>query len=185
MKIICVLSLFFLSLVPFASSSGIDITEEEQKLYELIMKYRESKGLPLIPLSKSLTYVAQQHVIDLAENKPNKGDCNFHSWSKKGKWKGCCYTDDHKRAECMWNKPRELTSYEGNGYEIATGYDDSITHMDAETALEGWKTSPAHNSVIINSGIWRKPAWKSIGVGVYKGFAVVWFGNEEDSEPKD
>ena len=141
------------------------------------MEYRYSKGLTKIPLSKSLTFVAQTHVKDLVNNKPDVGNCNMHSWSNKGNWTPCCYTDDHARAKCMWNKPSELTSYKGNGYEIAHWNSGTAT---AEGALSGWKRSSGHNAVIINQGVWDSHPWKAIGIGIYKGFAVVWFGEERD-----
>ena len=165
------------------------ITAEEMKLYDLIMKYRKSKNLPAIPLSKSLTYVAQEHCKDLSINKPDlKNGCNPHSWCDKGKWKGCCYTNDHKQSKCMWDKPRELTNYEDDGFEIAAGssdpqYKDFI--MTAEYALESWKKSMHHNNVILNKDIWTKMKWSAIGIGIYNGFAVVWFGKspDKDGEP--
>src|SRR5688572_16495119 len=70
---------------------------EEKKLYDLIMEYRKEKNLDSIPLSAKLSQVAQVHAKDLSENfKPFDTKCNLHSWSSKGKWKPCCYTDDHK-----------------------------------------------------------------------------------------
>lgn len=47
------------------------------------MQYRIEKGLAEIPLSKSLTFVAQTHVKDMELN-PASGYCNMHSWSDKG-----------------------------------------------------------------------------------------------------
>ena len=82
----------------------------------------------------------------------------------------------------MWYKPRELTNYQGAGYEIASwslGKD-----IDAETALDTWKTSPSHHDVMINRRTWKNIEWNAIGVGIYKGFAVVWFGEEEDADGK-
>jgi uncharacterized protein YkwD len=159
--------------------------DEEMKLYELMMKYREEKGLPRIPISKSLTYVAQIHVIDLSENFSGfDASCNAHSWSGKGNWTACCYTADHANAQGMWDKPRELTSYKGNGYEIAfyiTG--SGNVQAKAESALNTWKGSSGHNSVIINEGSWKSMNWKAIGIGIYKGYAVTWFGAEQDKEP--
>ena len=64
-------------------------------------------------------YVAEAHVQDLSYNQPVGGQCNMHSWSDRGSWSGCCYTDDHAASQCMWDKPRELTRYPGNGFEIA------------------------------------------------------------------
>src|SRR5688572_16243476 len=71
------------------------LSEEEQKLYNLIMEYRKSKNLPAIPLSAKLTKVAQTHARDLMDNYKFdlKNKCNPHSWSKKGKWSACCYTN--------------------------------------------------------------------------------------------
>ncbi len=150
---------------------------EEKRLYELIMAYRTEKGLPRIPLSPSLTKVAQVHVRDLEAHFVGGGKCNLHSWSDHGDWKPCCYTSDHAQAECMWNKPRELTEYRGSGYEI------SYTHSaraDAAGALRSWQGSSGHNSVIVNAGVWESHPWGAIGVGIYGRYAVVWFGEESD-----
>lgn len=160
------------------------LSKEELKLYKLINQYRKSNGLPNIPLSKSLTYVAQTHVKDLEGNKASAdANCNMHSWSDKGDWTSCCYTPDHAQAECMWNKPRELTSYTGNGFEISHGsstYDSYVS--TAENSLKGWQGSKGHNAVIINKGVWERFKWQAVGIGIYGSFAVVWFGAEEDSE---
>ena len=169
--------IFLLLLIVPTISFGQNLSNEETELYNIIMEYRSSKGLTKIPLSKSLTFVAQTHVKDLVKNKPDVGNCNMHSWSNKGNWTPCCYTDDHARAKCMWNKPSELTSYKGNGYEIAHWNSGTAT---AEGALSGWKRSSGHNAVIINQGVWDSHPWKAIGIGIYKGFAVVWFGEERD-----
>ncbi|HCT29451.1 MAG TPA: CAP domain-containing protein [Bacteroidales bacterium] len=158
-----------------------ELSKKEEKLYKLLMKYRKQNNLPAIPISKSLTIIAQTHVKDLVENKPYIEGCNAHSWSSKGNWTACCYTPDHKNAACMWSKPRELTSYAGNGYEIACGSNLYCSEfiMTAEYAIQSWKKSPGHNAVIINQGGWADP-WNAIGIGVYKGFAVVWFGRESE-----
>jgi hypothetical protein len=152
------------------------LTGEEQRLYDLIMDYRKQEDLPRIPLSPSLSYVAKVHVRDLQAHPPS-GRCNGHSWSENGSWTACCYTGDHARAQCMWDKPRELTDYQGNGYEIASWGSAGNT---ADQALAGWKTSSGHNSVIINKGQWSRSSWKAVGVGVYGNWAVVWFGKDED-----
>jgi uncharacterized protein YkwD len=152
------------------------LTAEEQKLYDLIMEYRAFYKLPVIPLSPSLSYVAKVHVRDLNAHPP-KGSCNMHSWSDDGPWTPCCYTSDHARATCMWYKPRELTSYAGYGYEISMYYSLEVT---AEMALATWKTSTGHNNVIINKGKWHDDTWSAIGIGIYKNYAVVWFGKESD-----
>lgn len=160
-----------------------NLSEEEQKLYDLVMEYRAEKGLPEIPLSPSLTIVAQTHVKDLMENDPTSDECNLHSWSSNGNWTPCCYTDDHAEAEKMWSKPSELTSYTGNGYEIASYYWSSnpIKQMTAEQALEQWKNSSGHNAVLINKSNWKDNNWQAIGIGIYGNYAAIWFGEEPDS----
>ena len=152
---------------------------EEKKLYDLIMDYRKSKKLKPIPFSSKLTRVAQAHVRDLAANfdYDNKNNCNPHSWSNKGKWSPCCYTPDHKYAKCMWDKPREIGGYTGDGFEIA--YFSSIGATAAD-GLDGWKKSAGHNPLLVNSGMWSKVEWKAIGTGVYQTYAVVWFGEVDD-----
>ena len=175
-RILITLCLIFTSIISYSQV----LTDEERKLYNIIMQYRKEKGLPDIPLSTSLTYVAQTHVKDLANNKPDIGNCNAHSWSSNGPWTACCYTPDHAQAKFMWSKPRELTKYLGNGYEIS--YWDGSENATADGALNVWKESPGHNAVIVNQGIWKNNPWKAIGIGIYKGYAVVWFGEESDSE---
>jgi len=154
------------------------LNTEEKKLYNLIMEYRKANGLPSIPLSASLTYVAQTHVHDLNDNHPDIGKCNTHSWSDKGSWTECCYTSDHAQAKGMWLKPKELTSYQGYGYEIAHW---SSNYTTAEGSLEGWKSSPGHNAVVLNQSIWGNHPWQAIGIGIYNNYAVVWFGEERDN----
>ena len=75
----------------------------------------------------------------------------------------------------MWDKPRELTSYHGDGFEIAFW---CSADANANEALESWKSSSGHNEVIINSGIWRDNPWQAIGIGIFGSYAVVWFGTE-------
>ncbi|MEM6523039.1 MAG: CAP domain-containing protein [Bacteroidota bacterium] len=162
-------------------SSEVCLSKEEVKLVNIINKYRKSKRLKAIPVSKKLTLVAQLHAKDLAENYDfnPKGKCNPHSWSNQGSWTSCCYTNDHKEAECMWNKPKEIAEYESHGYEIAYYSSAGAT---AEEGLRGWKKSSGHNPLLINAGMWERVKWKAIGVGIYKEYAVVWFGQLEDEE---
>jgi uncharacterized protein YkwD len=166
---------------PSVSVEKACLSREEKKLYDLIMEYRRSKKLEAIPLSQSLTVVAQTHARDLSENykfDPNNR-CNPHSWSSKGNWTSCCYTNDHKKASCMWFKPKEIAGYEGNGFEIA--YYSSIG-ANAQEGIDGWKISPGHNPLLINSGTWEKVKWNAIGIGIYKEYGLVWFGEVADPE---
>lgn len=76
----------------------------------------------------------------------------------------------------MWSKPGELTTYTGYGYEIAAWSSEAITAVEA---LDLWKSSPGHHSLIINRGPWNQK-WEAIGIGIYEGYALVWFGNEKE-----
>jgi uncharacterized protein YkwD len=174
------LAFTFISKNPVAD---VCLNKEEQKLYELMMEYRKSKGLPAIPMSEKLTMVAQAHARDLADHyNIDDTKCNLHSWSKSGKWSACCYTSDHKQAQCMWEKPREIAGYNDYGFEIAFYTSRGAT---ASEGLEGWKLSPGHNPLIVNQGMWSSINWKAIGIGFYGDFGVVWFGQIEDiSNPK-
>jgi uncharacterized protein YkwD len=174
-----ILAFGIIAFLPFQES---ELSKDEQELYELITQYRKENKLPKIPLSKELTKVARLHAEDLSLNDPTNKRCNAHSWSNKGHWEPCCYTSDHKNAECMWFKPKELSEYSGIGYEIVARYlntnDPSIKMKPAE-ALNTWKKSPGHNNVIINKKGWKNKEWKAIGIGLFRGVAVVWFGEVE------
>jgi uncharacterized protein YkwD len=175
------LTLVMTSAKEISQTETVCLSPEEKKLYDLMMAYRKTKGLDAIPLSARLTQVAHVHAKDLAENHDLTQDrCNLHSWSKKGKWTSCCYTADHKQAACMWNKPHEIAGYESNGYEISYYFSAGA---DAESGLEGWKQSTGHNQMIINDGIWKKIKWNAIGIGFYKEYGVVWFGDLKDETP--
>jgi len=159
------------------------INENEMNLYNLVMQYRQQNGLPIIPLSPSLTFVAQTHCKDLVVNKPKTANCNLHSWSTNGTWSSCCYTPDHQQAICMWNKPRELTNYKGDGFEIAFHIwrsDNATYTVTPQEALNGWKESQGHNDVILNKSIWNSISWNAIGIGIYQGYATIWFGSAKD-----
>ena len=155
----------------------VSLSATEKELYRLLMDYRAEKGLASIPLSPSLTYVAQTHVRDLTAHPP-AADCNLHSWSEYGDWMPCCYTPDLAEAKNMWNKPRELTQYKGAGYEIAFRNSAGATAM---SAINAWKNSYGHNATMINQDSWSGITWRAIGIGVYGEYAVIWFGEEQET----
>lgn len=153
------------------------ITVEERELYNLISGYRNSKNLPAIEFSKSLSYVAKIHAKDLSFNRPDFGGCNPHSWSDKGKWKSCCYARDEKRLECMTQKPKELTGYKHKAYEVVYSSGEEAKAYDA---FYLWKDIGLMNDYLLNEGKWSKP-WQAIGVGIYGEYACVWFGEGVDA----
>ena len=178
--------IFLLTKLPLTiavtDAPNVCLSIQEEELFQMINEYRESKKLSPIPFSSSLTKVAQAHVKDLHNNYEfaSNNKCNPHSWSKKGSWTSCCYTNDHSQSQCMWDKPKEIADYNSAGYEIAFYQSDGAM---AYSALQGWKKSQGHNPVIVNSGIWQKLTWGGMGIGVYEEYAVVWFGVlNEDSQ---
>jgi len=38
---------------------------------------------------------------------------------------------------------------------------------------------------MINDGIWKQIKWNAIGIGIYKEYGVVWFGELMDEIPPD
>jgi uncharacterized protein YkwD len=167
----------------FQYQPGTCLTPREAELARLINEYRGEYSLPAVPVSTSLSHVAQAHVVDLHEHHPDTGtdsrgmECNLHSWSDQGNWTPVCYTSDHAYAEHMWNKPGQITNnvYTGNGYEIA-----SMGGSEAGDPLAMWKNSPGHNNVIIEGDGWGE--WNAMGVGYYHSYAVVWFGYDSDPQ---
>lgn len=155
------------------------VNPDELKLYNMINSYRKGNSLPEIPLSRSLCYVAKLHVNDLLYNNPDTADCNLHSWSDKGSWVECCYGREKINQTCMTSKPMELTKYQGKGYEIAFW-----ENVDAipEVIIDLWKSVSASDDLILNKGTWKDKRWNAFGVGILKGFAVVWFGCKNDVE---
>ena len=161
---------------------GDDLDLEEKRLYQMVNEYRIAQGLSSIPSSPSLQLVANRHIRDLAEN--------HHLLSQRGLhwihgWSNCPYDAENPQTfSCMWEAPKRLrTPYPGMGFEIFCGdldvkYRDFV--MTANYAFNTWKKSRLHREVILNQGTWKRYSWKAMGVGIYKGFAAIWFGTEPD-----
>ena len=151
------------------------------ELYNLIMGYRKERNLPTIPISVKLTLVAQAHTRDLNDhfNLQFSEVCNLHSWSSKGPWSYCCYTNDHRQKKCMWNKPKEIAGYLASGYEIVSYKSSGST---AKHSFIGWKLSEGHNPLLINEGEWAKLKWRAIGISINRYYSSVWFGERGDTD---
>jgi cysteine-rich secretory family protein len=168
-----------------AAPSAADDGAMQAELAGLVNAYRREHGLPPVPLSRSLTRVAELHVRDLELNHPDSGTdprgqrCNTHSWSAAGPWTPVCYTPDHRYGSLMWSKPREITggAYRGDGFEIAAGGPGFA--ITPAYALRSWQGSRFHHEVILQQGMWDEP-WRAMGVGLHGGYAVIWFGHEPD-----
>jgi hypothetical protein len=151
-------------------------------LAEAINAYRQAQGLAAIPVSDELTRVAKAHIADLAAHHPEVAcNGNLHSWSSNGNWTSGCYDPNNQATyPLMWNKPKEIAGYQGNGYEISAWRSPSI---DADQALDIWKGSKGHNDVILNLDIWAGFPWGAMGGWLADGYACVWFGQEAGTPP--
>lgn len=177
--LIILLGFAFISRAQDSIPADFCISAEEHKLYLLINDYRKAMNLPEISLSKSLSFVAKTHAKDLATNKPDTNTCNFHSWSDKGNWTACCFEKEIKDKSCMESKPGELTNYPGHAHEIVYWENKEA---NAERAFDQWRETSAARSLITNFKEWEDHEWRAVGLGIYKGFAIAWFGEDTDPE---
>jgi hypothetical protein len=118
--------------------------------------------------------VANRHVRDLQEN---IGQLT-HGWSDAPYDK-----NDPDTYPNMWKAPQRFkTGYPSSGYEIAHGGSEGYSGYEAtaESSLESWQGSTRHNAVILNEGTWSDNDWLAMGIGIYGGYAVVWFGKDAD-----
>jgi uncharacterized protein YkwD len=151
--------------------------EDDLALYRAVNAFRASKGLPEIPYSPSLARVARTHVDDILTNAPVGGECNQHSWSTASTaWTGCCYTRDHAQAQCMWDKPKELTAYTAAGFEVAV----AGTNLTPESDVVIWNGSDGHRAVLLNEDKWAKYTWRALGCAHDRRQAVCWVGAVND-----
>lgn len=180
--------LFFLSvLIPFrisaqiASVDNVCLDEQEIKLVNLINQLRVQNNLPIIALSRSLSFVAKLHVYDLQLNKQDTSICNAHSWSDKGKWTSCCYNSYVLKNNCMWDKPKELTSYNFRGYELVYNEEGIVS---ADSVFKLWKSSEEVLDMLLSRASHSDKKWLAIGIGVSENYVSVWFGQRLDPTPK-
>lgn len=166
-----------------ANSNGNDtisagISQDETILFNMINDMRRQNKLPSIPLSPDLCKVAQTHIADLIKWKPQEKGCSLHSWSGSGKWTSCCNTKEVFGIQCMKSKPREITGYPGDGYELIYWGEDNATPAEA-AAL--WKQVSASSDMILSQAKWSGYQWKAIGVGIKSGYAILWLGDAENT----
>lgn len=153
----------------YAPSNTDGLESEEIKLVNLINDYRAQHGLLPIQVSDAMNLVSNRHVLDLAENIGSL----THGWSDAP------YDNMNPATyDSMWNAPQRFaTGYVGQGYENAHWFSAGAT---ADSAFQGWKNSFHHNNVILNRDIWTNYDWNALGVGIYKGYAVMWVGQNPD-----
>ena len=145
----------------------------------LAYRTRMGKSNRGITLDGRLTEVARVHVEDLRSKNPDRGGCNMHSWSDNpGRWAGCCYRNGGP-GSCMWSKPKEIAGFNGNGFENALGMHGSqwVARASPREMIHEWSTSPGHNQVMINDGVWSRYTWNSVGVAANDNYALLWFSD--------
>ena len=173
---------------PTSDVAGVCLSPAEAELARQINEYRATKGLPAIPVTKSMTLVAQQHAWDSTNNSnawpaaPAGKECNMHSWSgnvnpalQEGTWTANCYTDDHANMAGMHNKPRQIAGFPGDGYENSHWASSGVTPTGS---LTGWKNSPGHNAVITEQNGWGP--FLALGVGMNGNYAHMWVAEVAD-----
>lgn len=162
-------------------NTGNCLNHEEQRLVEIVNAYRVQNGRPALQASKWLSTTGQWHVWDLAENNPITATCNMHSWSgaRPDLWQAVCYTPDHAQAVQMWQKPSQISA----GRYVGNGYENAVSASTADAALAWWQNSPAHNAVILQQPpVWSNVNFTALGVGLWGGLAVLWFGDGSDPD---
>jgi uncharacterized protein YkwD len=162
------------------------LTPQEAELIGLVNQYRILRGLPAVPVSKSLVKVARIHVMDLQKNSPYQGqdargmNCNLHSWSAQGYWIPVCYTADHHYANLMRSKPGEINGkqFDAPGYEIV--YWTSSAPPLPVQVIAAWDRSPDHRAILLETGKWAGASFKALGVGISDHFTTLWLSPESD-----
>jgi hypothetical protein len=157
------------------------ITKDEYRLYSLVNDARAKKGLPVIPISRSLCYVAKIHARDLFHNNPDTSYCSLNSWSDQGPWTPCCHSKFNPAPTCIVSKPSELTKYTGEGHELC--FWDSGT-LNSDTVMRFWLSVDPSREILLNEKKWVYFNWKAMGVGIYKGYVCLWLGEVLDSLPE-
>ena len=157
------------------------LDQNELKLAELINAFRKANRKPVLPLSSALSFVAQTHINDLQENRPDTSICLTASWSDKGKWTACCYNKYIVNQECMWAKPKELTSYPFRGYELSYFQEELII---VDSVFKVWMKSEDTRDMLLTSGNYSAKKWETMGVGVGDNYVSVWFGQRADANGK-
>ena len=116
----------------------------------------------------------------LQTNNPQSCSLNAdpHSWSANSMdgftWTKCCYLPGHSQMHCLHNKPKEFNSAWNSGLVVELSASSSW-FWSASQALNLWKSSEEHNSVILNKGSWNDIKWTKIGAAIVDGYANAWF----------
>lgn len=157
------------------------ISAEEMQLFDQINELRSDYGKTKLKISASLSYVAHTHVNDLLNNHPDTSICSLSSWSDKGNWKACCYNPYVLNEKCMWDKPKELTTYPYRGYELVTYFEDEVS---VDSVIRLWSDSREVLDMILTREKYKQKKWICMGVGINGHYVSVWFGQRADKTAK-
>ncbi len=164
------------------------LTKREYELANAINEFRVSRGLPSVPISKSLSFIEKVHIFDALENPYSEKKCSAHSWSKQDNWTGCCaVVGQAKTYWCLFKKPKELLGFDNFGMTaenaaISRGEEGVILRIRPKDYLTGWLKSHGHRIVITNEEAWSGFEWHSLGVAEFNGRAYMIMGTGRDSE---
>lgn len=146
---------------------GDGISADEKTLFDAVNKFRSDNNLQPIKPSAALSVLGNRRVLDLRQNMKTL----THSWSN------CVYDiNDEKTWPCLLESPTRLrTSYTGQGYE--TLYRTSRPLVTPSAAIEAWRKSSLHTTIILNQGMFADMTWVELGVAIDGPFAALWFGH--------
>lgn len=151
---------------------GDAVSDKEKELFDAVNKYREANGLTPVKLSAALSRLGNRRMLDLVQN------MKFltHSWSN------CRYDiADQATWPCLTESPTRLSSgYAGEGYE--TLYRTTKPKVEPSAALDAWKKSSLHSSIILNKGIFVDRPWEELGIAIDGQYASLWFGYRSPSD---
>jgi hypothetical protein len=157
------------------------ISGQEEQLMERINLFRAENGKKTISNSISLNYVASLHTNDLQENNPDTSICNLSSWSDKGKWTSCCYNKYVPNQDCMWDKPKELTTFPYRGYELALFFEESF---NVDTVFQLIISSKPARDMILTDGYYKHKKWICMGASMSRNYVSIWFAQRADKAGK-
>lgn len=157
-----------------AKCVGDDNSPAEKALFDLVNRYRTSNGKAALKLSAPLSMLANRRMLDLKHNMKTL----THSWSN------CRYDiKDDKTWHCVLDAPAKFkTGYSGRGFE--TLYRTTNAPAGPADALEAWKKSSLHNSIILNLDGFKEMAWDAIGIAIDGQYAALWFGTPSVGKPR-
>lgn len=160
MKIVSTVAIALFAVASFCSHAQTETrpTADEEALFIAINDYRVEQGLPKVLYSPELSWLARRHTEDQQEIGLTHG------------WKDC-----PSGLECFNEAPARFNLGISEAFEI------SCISNSALQCLNLWKNSSAHNSVILEQGIWNRFDWPMAGVGRGGLYTNVYFTDETTS----